>query len=396
MHDRHISIGLLWHTLDSGNHGVNALTVANRALAADAARQAGLEPQFTIFGPGFGPKNETTPEGDAVVRLNKASMLTERTFWQKTRQLDVMLDISAGDSFADIYGLQRFLWMWVTKQAPLMSGVPLILSPQTIGPFTRQPYKRMAGGIMRRALLTVARDPQSYDAIGTLSPKAKRMLSADVAFRLPFVRRSPVADGKLHVGVNVSGLLWQQSRGGGNQYGLSYDYADMTTTVLDALSARDGTVVHLITHVVEPTRPRDDDAGIVDELAAKYPNAIRVPNFAGPSEAKSYISGLNLLIAARMHACIAAFSSGVPVLPVAYSRKFDGLFTDLLGYDHVLPRHGHDGASAADFILRHVGQLDEMRAAISVGNERAQSLLGPYETALSDIFRDIAEHKSQR
>ncbi len=32
-----------------------------------------------------------------------------------------------------------------------------------------------------------------------------------------------------------------------------------------------------------------------------------------------------------MHACIAAFSSGVPVLPMAYSRKFAGLF-GTLGY----------------------------------------------------------------
>lgn len=32
-----------------------------------------------------------------------------------------------------------------------------------------------------------------------------------------------------------------------------------------------------------------------------------------------------------MHACIAAFSTGVPVVPLAYSRKFNGLFTSL-GY----------------------------------------------------------------
>jgi hypothetical protein len=32
-----------------------------------------------------------------------------------------------------------------------------------------------------------------------------------------------------------------------------------------------------------------------------------------------------------MHACIAALSSGVPVLPIAYSRKFRGVFGSL-GY----------------------------------------------------------------
>lgn len=33
-----------------------------------------------------------------------------------------------------------------------------------------------------------------------------------------------------------------------------------------------------------------------------------------------------------MHACIAAISSGVPVYPMAYSRKFNGLFGETLGY----------------------------------------------------------------
>ena len=36
---------------------------------------------------------------------------------------------------------------------------------------------------------------------------------------------------------------------------------------------------------------------------------------------------------ARMHACIAALSSGVPVMPTAYSRKFKGVF-GTVGYDH--------------------------------------------------------------
>ena len=33
-----------------------------------------------------------------------------------------------------------------------------------------------------------------------------------------------------------------------------------------------------------------------------------------------------------MHATIGAFSAHVPVVPMAYSRKFNGLFIDTLGY----------------------------------------------------------------
>lgn len=35
-----------------------------------------------------------------------------------------------------------------------------------------------------------------------------------------------------------------------------------------------------------------------------------------------------------MHSTIAAFSSGVPVFPMAYSRKFNGLFENTLDYKY--------------------------------------------------------------
>lgn len=385
-----IAIGLLWHSFESGNHGVNALTVSNRAITAGVAKAMGLTPRFTIFAPGGAQGISELPSGDRVIRINRRTMLTGSTFWTALGGLDCMLDISAGDSFAEIYGAKRFAWMWATKRLTMLRGVPLVLAPQTIGPFTRQPYRMLAGGIMRRAAMTVARDPLSFAAVEELSPGARRLLSADVAFRLPFTARARNVDGKLHVGVNVSGLLWSQSSGGGNAYGLSYDYAAMSLALLEALTARDDVQVHLITHVVDAALPHDDDGCIADELASRFPQAIRVPAFAGPSEAKSYISGLDLLVAARMHACIAAFSSGVPVVPVAYSRKFQGLFGDLLGYGHCLPVTGVDQDTAVGFILERLERRGELSAEIAQGMARVDPLLDAYEQALQGLFTQVA------
>jgi colanic acid/amylovoran biosynthesis protein len=381
-----IEVGLLWHAFDSGNHGVNALTLANLAIAAEAARAIGFEPHFTLFTPGRGEVMEVTPEGHAVVRLNRRTIITSRIFSSRVKQCHCVLDISAGDSFADIYGAKRFFWMWLTKTLVLRHGKSLLLSPQTIGPFTRQPYRWLAGRLMRAASLTVARDPLSYEAIHDLAPGAKRLLSSDVAFRLPFERRAKAKDGRIHVGINVSGLLWRQSGSGENAYGLGYDYAAMTSAVLDALAKRDDVVVHLVTHVVDRTLPDDTDSDVVDELALRYPRALRVPDFTGPSAAKSYIAGLDLLIAARMHACIAAFSADVPVVPVAYSRKFLGLFEGLLDYRHVLPQTGLNAAAAAAFILDRVDRRDELAAEVSAGNRRVAPLLDAYSEALRAFF----------
>ena len=59
------------------------------------------------------------------------------------------------------------------------------------------------------------------------------------------------------------------------------------------------------------------------------------PLFFSPIDAKSYISGMHFFIGSRMHATIAAFSSNVPVFPLAYSRKFNGLFIDTLRYPYM-------------------------------------------------------------
>ena len=156
--------------------------------------------------------------------------------------------------------------------------------------------------------------------------------------------------------------------------------------VQDKLVARDDIVVHLITHVVDSMRPDDSDSPAVDLLADRYPAVVRVPDFAGPSDAKSYIACLDVMIGARMHACIAAFSTGVAVIPVAYSRKFIGLFGDLLHYPHSVAPQGYDADTTVAFILDRIERRIELREAVKAGNERVAPLLDAYEKSLVELF----------
>ena len=52
-----------------------------------------------------------------------------------------VLDVSGGDSFTDLYGEKRFRAMVLSKRLALDNGLPLILLPQTLGPF-RDPGRR--------------------------------------------------------------------------------------------------------------------------------------------------------------------------------------------------------------------------------------------------------------
>jgi polysaccharide pyruvyl transferase WcaK-like protein len=115
-----------------------------------------------------------------------------------------------------------------------------------------------------------------------------------------------------------------------------------------------------------------------------------VPDFAGPCEAKAYISSVDYLVAGRMHACIAAYSSGTPVMPVAYSRKFSGLF-GTLDYDFLLPVKGLDTDAALACLIEGLERRGEMRAAIGRGMQKIEALLDTYRDELRVQFAVAGE-----
>lgn len=390
-----ISIGLLWHSAGSGNLGVGALTIGNIISAKLAAEAVGLSPRFTILHfPSDLGHSYLAGEDIRIFQIDRKAMLSPSGFWAEVGKLDCILDIGAGDSFADIYGFKRFAFLWASKEMALLRGTPLLLSPQTIGPFTRQPYSAMAAHAMNGAYAVVARDPESMRAIATMAPRARAIQSVDIAFRLPFERPSRTPGGPLEIGVNVSGLLFNGGYGGANEYGLDVDYVDLMRRFIARQVARPNTRVHLICHVVSELLAADDDARVADKLAEEFPAAVRAPNFASPSDAKSYIAGLDFLVAGRMHACIAAYSAGVPVVPIAYSRKFSGLFGGVLGYPHQVPVKGLGTEEALAFIEASLEQREALAASIAEGQRVVEPALMAYDAVLRELFAHAAQRRS--
>jgi colanic acid/amylovoran biosynthesis protein len=385
---RPIRIGLLFHSLTSGNLGVGAQTVAHKSNAERVAREEGLAPQFVSIGMRDGHTPDVSGGRVESVIIDSRSLASPTGLWRTFGQVDCVLDISGGDSFTDIYSGKRFFYICATKLMVLARGKPLVLSPMTIGPFEQPRYKRLAVWIMNRCRAVVARDEQSFDIAKKLAPRAKLSLAADVAFELPFTDQSAQRGGaKLRVGVNASGLLFHEAETGNNRYGLSVDYAAFTRRLIAALQARGDMEVHLIVHVSPKGQTHDDDGHLADRLATEFPGVVRVPNFDHPSTAKSYISSLDFLCAARMHACIGAVSSGTPVVPIAYSRKFGGLF-GMLGYRWTVPVKGMTDDQALAFTL---DALD--RRADPSAMRKVSGLLDTYRDVLRILFRDVGAHR---
>jgi colanic acid/amylovoran biosynthesis protein len=388
-----LTIGLLWHSVSSANLGVGALTFSQLALVRQAAERAGVPVQFKLMGGVQPHSNGPTPGIISEFPVYRNYFMPFRSgFLREVRSCDLVLDIGEGDSFTDIYGIPRFALYTGTKIMVWLAGRRLILSPQTIGPFNRPVTRALANFAMRRASRVFARDHLSRKYLQEHGI-ANADEAIDVAFALPFTRSPSTGGGRIKVGLNVSGLLYNGGYTKDNQFGLTLDYAALTNATLAWLATRDDVEVHLVPHVIPEDMPVEDDHAVSVELAKRYPGLVLAPRFTTPSEAKSYISGMDFFVGARMHACIAAFSSGVPVVPLAYSRKFNGLF-ESLGYRH----YGDCKAASADEVLaliqRSFEQRDALKIEVDSGVEQAQVRLGRYKDFLTDTLRALHAGKA--
>lgn len=394
MQQRSIVIGLLSHSATSDNFGVGALTIANLSILRKVAAEAGYQCRFRILGVGDGrPPYVADPDVD-VCQVRWRQMLGRgENHLSILRGCNLVCDISGGDSFSDIYGVRRFSLQWAEKLLSIVARKPLILSPQTIGPFLRPWTRRLATLILNRCHAVVVRDHPSFEFVHAISPEARAIEATDVAFRLPYTPLRLQPDGRLRVGVNVSGLLFNGGYTRNNMFGLTADYDLLLRTLLRRFLDTANVEVHIIGHVISGAVAVEDDYRVCAALAAQFPGTVLAPRFEGPCEAKSYISAMDFFCGARMHACIAAFSSGVPTVPIAYSRKFAGLFHSL-GYHMVADCRTQTTSEVADTVLAGYAERDQLRRLVAAGNANATTRLAAYEDVLREAFRAFGGGRS--
>lgn len=249
-----------------------------------------------------------------------------------------IMDIGQGDSFSDIYSRERFQRIDLIHKYARLFKKKYYFLPQTIGPFKDKKIIERAKKSLRYADLVMARDKTSMLYVNSICPDQKNVDEyIDVAFFLPF-NKMEFDNNYTHVGLNISGLLWNGGYTKNNQFGLKCNYQTTLKAIIDYFLSIPNVKLHLISHVVGQELSIENDYAISFDLWQEY-NSERIilaPFFLTPIDAKSYIAGMDFFVGARMHATIAAFSSGVPVVPMAYSRKFNGLFIDTLSYPYTV------------------------------------------------------------
>lgn len=374
-------ITLLNAAPDTGNQGVSALCMS--ALAGLAARQAG---PLAVADHGRGVRQADM--GFATV--SRVGLTHHRRFWRSESLSAVralariggghsatarliagsraILDVSGGDSFTDLYGPRRFRAMVLTKRLALDNGLPLILLPQTLGPFQNPAHRAEAVEILAAARAVWVRDAASFaflqDALGRRFDPDRHRLGIDMAVALPLqqptqlparirgwlspMRGHPVA------GLNVSGLLMQNAAGARVTFGLAARHDDQITAAAHALLTEDPALrLLLVPHVHRHLSDRESDLAAALTLKAAldpvFPDRVDVLTGAlSAMELKWVLSRLSWFAGARMHATIGAFSSGTPTLGLGYSDKAAGVFAQCGLADHVADLRLMDAPTLAE------------------------------------------------
>ena len=386
MPQRTLKITLIMHSTRSDNLGVGALTVAEVAILRDLARDLGRAVEITVVDWKDARAPYVTGPDIRVVDMDGRFMINPRGYFALARASDMVVDIGAGDSFADIYGAGRLKRMFVLKYLTHLAGTPLVVAPQTIGPFTKGWSKLLARLSLRLSALVATRDAKSTAALRDLGYTGAAIEASDVALRLPFTPPGPRPDGPPRVGINVSGLLMAGGYTGKNELGISLDYPGLMHDLIRHFQGL-GAEVHLVPHVIVKSGPMvgEDDARASAALVAKFPGTVLAPSFTSPSEAKTYIATLDFFMGARMHACIAAFSSGVPVVPMAYSRKFEGLF-GTLGYSRTVDCTKETGPAILAKITAAYADRATLATEAAAALARGREKLAAYEAGLRAVM----------
>ncbi len=378
-----ITVGLMYHSFCCGNLGVGALAISECEILKNVALTLGVEIKVLCFEAGINDLYSKATNID--VELIKTSYYP--SVIKQFRRCDIIIDATAGDSFSDIYGMKIFTAIFIFKWLSILSGVPVILAPQTIGPFKHAISKTVANLYLRFVAHIFLRDELSSKEI-TNNCYSKLTVASDMAFVLPYRRnleeQKAIPDIR-NIGFNISGLLYNDGYNLNNS-SKNFSYKQMCDEIIERLLEK-GYRVYLVPHVVGHDCGVDNDYYISEEICKRNPKLVLAPYFNNPVEAKSFISGLDFFIGSRMHATIAAISSGIATVPIAYSRKFQGVF-EPLGYDVCLDATRMSTKEIIEKVLFYDSNSDELKEKSQQATLLAQQRLANYQAYLSLLIKN--------
>ncbi len=344
------------------NRGCEALVRTTAAMLGEAKITIGSttpEDDKAVFGGNIdriiynGPAMKPNPLwllGTVSRRAVKTDLSLPFVLGEQRRAVrDCDLFVSIG---GDNYCYGKPYWLMALNKEARKAGKSVVLWGASVEPGALD--KAMRADLNALTSIT-ARESITYYALKEAG--AQVTLAPDPAFTLS-PEEVPLPEGFLDgnmIGINVSPLVTRYEKAPGVTLEA---FRELIAYILDNTPYR----VALIPHVVgEP----GSDMRVLTRLAEAFPGrVVTIDPSNGARELKYIISHCRLLVAARTHASIAAYSSGVPALVLGYSVKARGIARDLFGSEEGLVLPAKELTSAKTLVDAFKGLMrreDELR-----------------------------------
>ena len=226
--------------------------------------------------------------------------IRERLGLVNSKEISLVLDASGyayGDPWRSSLANNRILSEKI--------NCPMVMLPQSFGPFTNRGSIRTARNIAAKCELIFARENSGaqyfLEATGRDIP-----VIPDITFGLQ-VDKDPISRDVIVV------PNFQVLRRDGNSY------IELLKTVIAALILS-GRKVAILNH--EGERDHDVIVKIIDHLG-HVASGVEYINPATGLDAKAAISNSRFVIASRYHALVSALSSGIPCMAIGWSFKYE-------------------------------------------------------------------------
>lgn len=242
---------------------------------------------------------------------------------------DILVDLS-GISFTDDRSITGLIINSFWLLPAIATGIPYVKASQTMGPFTRLPVRLASGFFLTKAAALVARGARSAGYLRKLFPDRRIYELPDVAFALAPAPREQVAQAIAAVGLDpakkycvvgpslvVENLV--------KQSGQSPSYPEQVAKAVDRLIELSGCPVILIPHERAHTGSASDDLSTCREVFARLQRSdmVRIlDEHHSAAVLKGIIAGAEVAVGSRFHFLVAAMSSNVPGLAIAWSHKY--------------------------------------------------------------------------
>ncbi|GAE86644.1 polysaccharide pyruvyl transferase family protein [Bacteroides reticulotermitis] len=256
-------------------------------------------------------------------------------FGRLTRQIKYVAAINGGDGFSDIYGTTSFLNRLSDINLAMALNIPVIILPQTLGPFQDDKNKIIANRILRYADQIFVRDDKFIHELRNMNLKYERV--KDLSY---YMKPQPF-DIEIEtnaIGINVSGLTYSNKfRTLSGQFAI---YPDLINRLI-AYFQQKNIPVYLIPHSYnyQEAEVANDDLEAARDIYSRLQDKSKITlidqDLTSP-KVKYVISQMKFFIGTRMHANFAAIYTGVPLFGLAYSYKFQGAFEANEIYDSTI------------------------------------------------------------